>query len=81
MAFFLKVSGIFSSLVLFAAGIQITSINIDLDSVPEQQIHEEALFDHIGTGFIGFGCFTGPFLFGIASLIEKEKRQEETKKI
>ena len=76
MKFFLITSGIFSSLILFAAGIQITSINIDFDSVPEQQVHEEALFNHIGTAFIGLGCFTGPLLIGIASLIQPEKQQE-----
>ena len=73
MIFLLRVSGVFSSLILLVSGFQITSINIDLDSVPGQQIHEEALFNNLGTALIGLGCFTGPLLLGIASLIEKEK--------
>ena len=72
MTIFLKASGIFSSLLLIITGIQVTYLNIDLDSLPGQQASEKALFNHIGTAFIGFGCFTGPLLFGIASLIERD---------
>ena len=76
MKFFLQVSGVFSSLLLFISGFQITSITINLNSSPGWQANEEALFNHLGTALIGFGCFTGPLLFGIAAGTEKEKRQE-----
>lgn len=77
MTFLLKVSGLFSSLILFAAGFQITSIAIDLDLSPKQQAQEEALFNYIGTALIGLGCFTGPLLFGISNLISEIKEKEE----
>ena len=89
--FFLKISGIFSSLILIIAGIQISSIEglylnlltekktierTDSKLLLEQKIREEAFFNYMGTALIGLGCFTGPLLFGVASLIDKEKRQE-----
>ena len=77
MGLFLRASGVFSSLILFISGWQVTSINIDLDSIPEQQVHEEALFNHLGTALMGWGCFTGPLLWSLASLMEKEERKEK----
>ena len=73
MIFLLRVSGVFSSVILLFSGFQITLIEVDLDLVSGQQVQEEALFDNLGIAIIGLGCFTGPLLFGIASLIEKEE--------
>lgn len=76
MIFFLKTSGVFSSLILIIAGIQITRIEIDLDSLPDQQAAEESLFNHLGTALIGSACFTGPLLFGVANLIEEKDKNK-----
>ncbi len=73
MVFLLRVSGVFSSLILIVSGFQIASITIDLNSLPGLQINEEALFNYVGTAIIGLGCFTGPLLFGVASLIGKRE--------
>lgn len=90
--FFLKTSGIFSSLILIIAGIQIASIEslylnlltekktierTDSKILLEQKVKEEAFFNYMGTALIGLGCFTGPLLFGVASLIDKDKQRRE----
>lgn len=92
MIFFLKTSGIFSSLILIIVGIQIASIEglysnlltekktierAESKLLSEQKVREEAFLNYMGTALIGFGCFTGPLLFGLASLIEKEKQPKE----
>jgi len=69
MVFFLRTSGLFSSSILIIAGIQITSIQ-------QEEIVRETLFNQVGTISIGLGCFTGPLLFGIASLIDQEPQKE-----
>ena len=68
MVFFLRTSGLFSSSILIIAGIQITSIQ-------QEEIVQETLFNQVGTIVIGLGCFTGPLLFGIASLIDQEPQK------
>ena len=73
MTFLLKVSGLSSSLILLFTGFQITSIPIDLELSPKQQAQEEALFKYTGTVLIGLGCFTGPLLFGISSIVSEIK--------
>ncbi len=74
MKFFLQVSGVFSSLILFYSGFEITSITMNLNLLPGLQSNEEELFNLIGTALIGFGCFTGPVLLEMATLTEKEKK-------
>ena len=49
------------------------STSININSITKEQLREEALFNCIGTALIGLGCFTGPLLFGIASLIDKRE--------
>ena len=73
MIFLLKVSGVFSSLILLASGFQIASTNIDVNLIPKEQIWQENLLNYIGTALIGLGCFTGPLLFGMANLINKRE--------
>ena len=62
--FFLKVMGALSSFILIIGGM----------TASEGCCANESFYNGVGMAFIGLGCFTGPFLFGLANLIEQTKR-------
>lgn len=71
MIFFLKTSGILSSLILIFAGTQISLTSM-------QESEPKFISNQIGTFIVGLGCFTGPLLFGVSALISEKGKQKES---
>ena len=77
MKIFLYISGTLSSVLLFINGWQMASIRTESSSAifGRQTIHE-VFYNRIGSASIGLSLFTGPFLFGLASLIEEKDNKK-----
>ena len=74
MKIFLYLCGTLSSLLLFTAGLNMASIASVSSSKPfGDQTIDEFFYNYIGNAAIGLSFFTGPSLFGLASLIGKNK--------
>jgi hypothetical protein len=77
MKIFLYISGTLSSLLLFMGGWEMASIKTESSSeiFGRQTIHE-VFYNRIGSSAIGLSLFTGPALFGLASLIGEKNNEK-----